>query len=99
MTPDQERQWVLEAAARMQVTPERVRRFVVIELPDCPLSWRYHGLFVAASASRNDLVTPVITSWEQWESRPQELALALSLLLAGRPPVAVFAAIAVPLAD
>ena len=95
LTPPQERQWAAEAAAITQVAPGSVRRLVVIELPDCPLAWRYQQMFIAASADRHDLITPVITSWEQWDSRQEMLSLALSLLMAGCPPVAVFAAIAV----
>ena len=95
LTPQQERQWASQAAALTQAPPERVRRLVVIELPDCPLSWRYHEMFAAASASRDDLITPMISPWDQWESRQDLATLALCLLLSGRPPVAVFAAIAV----
>ena len=95
LNPQQELQWTTEAAAVTQVAPERVRRLVVIELPDCPLSWRYQEMFIAASASRHDLITPVISAWDQWDSRQELLSLALTLLMTGRPPVAVFAAIAV----
>ena len=47
-------------------SPSTLERLVVIELPDIPLVYAYQAAHMQASAHRADLVTPIITSQEQW---------------------------------
>ena len=94
LTPEQEAIWIGHVIHRLPgETPQTVQRLVCFELPDCPLSYMYQRKYMAAAATREDLVPPMITSQEQWRDRPGKLVEIIACLLTGRPPAVSICAI------
>ena len=95
LSPEQESKWLSEIAHLAPgETAQTLERHVCIELPDCPPAWEYQQAYIAASTTRSDLVTPMITSREQWESRPEQLLDVIWRLLHGLPPMVAVCVIA-----
>ena len=93
---EQEREWLEHVAEDMPgESAATLQRIVAIELPDIPLRRAYHGAYKAASATRDDLVMPMITSREQWRDRRDEMTSIIRCLIEGSPPVVAICAVAV----
>ena len=93
-TPEQEATWIERVIHLMPgEPPQTVQRHVCFELPDCPMAFMYQRAYLAAAETRDDLVPPMITGREQWESRPDRLAEVVWCLLTGRPPLVSICAI------
>ena len=88
LTEEQEAEWLEHMAGRLPGgSAATLQRVVVIELPDFPIAYAYQEAYAAASAVREDLVMPIITSLEQWRGRREEMANIVRCLLGGIPPV------------
>ena len=97
MTPQQEHEWLLCVASRLPGSdPDAMRRLVAIELPDIKPAWQYQETYQQAAGQRDDLVTPIVTSWEQWRGREDVLCEIVKHLWEGTAPAVVFVAVAVP---
>ena len=95
-TEEQEKDWLRHVATEMPgETAETLQRMVAIELPDTHMAWAYQQAYMTASEQREDLVTPVITSREQWENRSEELTKVVKCLTEGTPPVVTLCAMVV----
>ena len=94
--PEQEKEWLAHAAVGLAGATDSLQRMVAVELPDTFAAWAYQEAYARAAVERDDLVTPVITSREQWHGRTSELAKVVRCLWEGEPPAVVFCAIAVP---
>ena len=93
---EQEREWLEHVAEEMPgESAATLQRIVAIELPDIPLSWAYQEACTAASATRDDLVMPMITLREQWRHRRDEMRSIIRCLIEGSPPVVAICAVAV----
>ena len=95
LTPEQEREWLVDAAVSLNETADNLERIVAVELPDTFMAWAYQEAYVEAVKERSDLVAPVISSEEQWRDRADDLAKVVRCLWAREPPVVVFCAFAV----
>ena len=93
---EQEREWLEHVAEEMPgESAATLQRIVAIELPDIPVAWAYQEAYKAASATRDDLVMPMITSREQWRDRRDEMTSIIRCLIEGSPPVVAICAVAV----
>ena len=95
LPPEQEGEWLADAARGLSVAEGTLQRLVTVELPDTHTAWAYQRAYLRAAERRDDLVTPVITSREQWDGRLDQLARVVQCLWEGEPPAVAFCAIAV----
>ena len=95
-TEEQDREWLTHVAKEMPgESAHTLMRIVAVELPDTHGAWAHQKAYMAASEQRDDLVTTVITSREQWEKRSDKLQKVLMCLKDGTPPAVGFCAMAV----
>ena len=93
---EQDREWLEHVAEEMPgESAATLQRIVAIELPDIPLSWAYQEACTAASATRDDLLIPMITSRKQGQDRCDEMRSIIRCLIEGSPPVVAICAVAV----
>ena len=95
LTPQQEEAFLLASSQAHGVAPGALVRMIAVELPDTHTAWEYHAAYTEASKSRDDLVPPAITSKEQWDGRPNELARVVACLWAREAPAVSFISFAV----
>ena len=95
LSPEALSEWMAWAAAHAPDDPALpIVRRICVELPDCSLAWEYHDAYLAATQHRTDLVPCLISSLEQWNDRPTQLAAVMGRLIQGLPPTTVICAIA-----
>ena len=95
MTAKQQSEWVA-LFAPPGADPASFDRLVTVELPDVPLSWEYQRALSHAARRIDDILPPVITSWEQWQGREKQAQEIIERLNADIPPDVIFVALAVP---
>ena len=95
LTPQQEETFLLASSEAHGVAPGALVRMIAVELPDTHTAWEYQAAYTDAAKSRDDLVPPAITSREQWDSRPDELARVVACLWAREAPAVSFISFAV----
>ena len=95
LTPQQEEAFLLASSQAHGVAPGALVRMIAVELPDTHTAWEYQAAYTEAAKSRDDLVPPAITSKEQWDGRPNELARVVACLWAREAPTVSFISFAV----
>ena len=95
LTPQQEEAFLRASSEAHGVPPGSLQRMIAVELPDTHAAWEYQAAYVEAAKIRNDLVPPAITSREQWDDRPEELARVVACLWTREAPSVAFISFAV----